>query len=59
MEKPQKPDLEMREREGRHGEIVVELTPESENRWAEYLRQMNFYRMAMGALSIEQSKHGE
>lgn len=43
----EKPTLERRERVGRYGEIVSELTPESERIWAEYLRQERLARIAI------------
>ena len=43
----EKPKLERRERIGRYGEIVIELTPESEQIWAEYLRNEQLARIAI------------
>lgn len=43
----EKPKLERRERIGQYGEIVSELTPESERIWAEYLRQERLARIAI------------
>ena len=47
MELPPKPELEQRERVGQFGEIVEELTPESEVRWAEHLRQKRLAEIAI------------
>ena len=43
----EKPTLEHRERIGAHGEIVTELTPESEQIWADYLRREQLARIAL------------
>ena len=43
----EKPKLERRERIGRYGEIVIELTPESEQIWSEYLRNEQLARIAI------------
>lgn len=43
----EKPILERRERIGQYGEIVSELTPESERIWAEYLRNERLARIAI------------
>ena len=43
----EKPTLERRERIGAYGEVVIELTPESELIWAEYLRQERLARIAI------------
>lgn len=47
MEMPPKPKLERVERKGYYGETVSELTPESELRWAKYLRELNFAKQAL------------
>ena len=39
MNLPPKPQLEYRERVGQFGEIIQELTPESEMEYTEYLRK--------------------
>lgn len=52
MEKPKKPELEKREKVGEFGEIVEELTPQSEALWAEYLRKLHF---AEAAIWLEQN----
>ena len=44
MEKPQKPELEKQQRVGEFGEIVVELTQDSERRWAKYLQDIREYK---------------
>lgn len=44
---PQKPELEKRTRKGRYGEIVEELTPQSEILWSDYLRALNIAQRAM------------
>ena len=41
------PKLERRQRPGEHGEIVDELTPESEILWTQYLRETNLARIAI------------
>ena len=43
----EKPKLEHRERVGECGEIVSELTPESEQIWSEYLRNERLARIAI------------
>ena len=43
----EKPKLEHRERIGQYGEIVIELTPESEQIWSEYLRNEQLARIAI------------
>ena len=43
----EKPTLERRERIGAYGEIVTELTPESERIWADYLRREQLARIAL------------
>lgn len=43
----EKPELERRQRVGSFGEIVEELTPESEIRWAEYLRKKRLADIAL------------
>lgn len=43
----EKPTLERRERIGAYGEIVSELTPESEQIWADYLRRERLARIAL------------
>lgn len=53
MELPPKPELEHRTRVGSYGETVVELTPESERVWAEYLRTLHFAKAAMYKMEIE------
>ena len=47
MNMPPKPELEHRQRVGQFGEIVEELTPESEIRWAEYLRRKRLAEIAI------------
>lgn len=47
MNMPPKPELERRERVGQYGEVVDELTPESEVVWAKYLRDLRFARIAI------------
>lgn len=42
-----RPKLERRQSVGQYGEIVDELTPESEARWAEYLRQQRMAKLAI------------
>jgi hypothetical protein len=46
-ELPPKPELETRERVGQFGEIVEELTPESEEKWAQYLRDRRLAEIAI------------
>ena len=43
----EKPTLEHRERIGAYGEVVIELTPESELIWADYLRRERLARIAL------------
>ena len=43
----EKPKLEKRQRVGQYGELVEELTPESEIKWAEYLRQKRIAEIAL------------
>ena len=52
----EKPKLERRERIGSYGEIVSELTPESERIWAEYLRNERLARIAIYKAQNELSK---
>ena len=47
VERPRKPELQRQERIGQYGEIVSELTPESEKEWAEYLRTLHFAKIAL------------
>lgn len=47
MEMPQKPNLEHRERIGEFGEMIDELTPESERAWTDYLRESRFAALAL------------
>lgn len=42
-----KPELSHRQRIGEFGEVVTELTPESEAAWAEYLRELHFAKVAL------------
>lgn len=42
-----KPELSHRQRIGEFGEVVTELTPESEVAWAEYLRELHFAKVAL------------
>lgn len=56
MELPPKPELEWRERPGRCGEIVRELTPDSEQRWSDYLRDLHFAKIAIRRYSEETTK---
>lgn len=49
----EKPHLERRTREGQYGEIVEELTPESERQWAEYLRLQHLAKIAMFKLEYD------
>ena len=56
MELPPKPELERRERIGQYGEIVSELTPDSEQRLAEYLRKLHFARIAIRSANEETTK---
>lgn len=44
---PPKPKLERQERIGQHGEIISELTPESEVAYAKWLRDVGFARRAL------------
>lgn len=48
-----KPKLERRERIGEHGEIVVELTQESERKWAEYLHKKHLALVALANMRRE------
>lgn len=41
----EKPTLVWRHRNGSHGEIIEELTPESEKLWSDYLTAINLARM--------------
>lgn len=43
----EKPNLERRQRVGQYGEIVSELTPESEQIWADYLHRERLARIAI------------
>ena len=52
-ELPPKPELEHRERVGEYGEIISELTPDSEHRNAEYLRTLHFAKVALYKMEIE------
>ena len=47
MELPRKPELQRQERIGEYGEVVIELTPESEKEWADYLRELHFAKVAL------------
>lgn len=47
MELPPKPELERRERVGQYGDTVSELTPDSEQRWSNYLRDLHFAKIAI------------
>jgi len=49
---PEKPELETRSRNGQFGEVVVEYTPESETKWAEYLRKKRLYAVAVAAIEL-------
>ena len=49
----EKPTLEHRERIGAYGEIVTELTPESERIWAGYLRREQLARIALYRIKHE------
>ena len=51
MELPPKPEPERRQRIGQYGEIVDELTPESEIRWANYLREKRLAEIAIRSLN--------
>ena len=53
-EMPQKPELEKRQRIGSFGEIVEELTPESEIAWADYLRRQRLADIAVWRASNEE-----
>ena len=52
----EKPTLERRERIGAYGEIVSELTPESEQIWADYLRREQLARIALYRIKHELDK---
>lgn len=47
MELPKKPALEHEYKNGQHGELIVQLTPESEILWSNYLRELNLARVAI------------
>ena len=47
VELPRKPKLEQQQKIGQYGEIVVELTSESEILWSNYLRQLHFVKAAL------------
>lgn len=50
MELPPKPELERRVR--MEGEVtVIELTPESEQIWSDYLRKLHFAKIALRSLN--------
>lgn len=51
MELPQKPQLEHQQRVGQYGEIVIELTPESEAAYSKYLRDLHFAKIAIRSLN--------
>lgn len=55
----EKPTLEHRERIGSYGEIVSELTPESERIWAEYIRNERLARIAIHKAQNELDKEAE
>ena len=55
----EKPTLERRERIGAYGEVVSELTPESEQIWADYLRRERLARMALYRTQNELDKNGD
>ena len=59
MRLPERPQLEHRQREGRFGEVVEELTPESEKIWAEYLRNLHFAKAAIFNMEIEKQDEEE
>ena len=54
MELPPKPELERRERVGQFGEIVSELTPESEVLWANYIRDLHLAKIALNRMTYEE-----
>lgn len=56
MELPPKPELERRQRVGQYGEIVDELAPESEQRWAAYLRELRLAKIAIRRVNEETTK---
>ncbi len=56
MELPPKPELEWRERAGQYGEIVSELTPNSEQQWSDYLRDLHFAKIAIRRYNEETTK---
>lgn len=43
----ERPELERRERTGQYGETIIELTPESEQAWSEYLRKITLAKIAL------------
>lgn len=48
MEKlPPKPKLERQEKIGNHGEVVSQLTPESEAAYAKWLRDVHFAKRSL------------
>ena len=47
IERPQKPNLEYQEHLDSQGVIVRSLTPESELKWSNYLREDHFARQAL------------
>ena len=55
----EKPTLERRERIGAYGEIVSELTPESEQIWADYLRRERLARIALYRTEHELDNSGD
>lgn len=47
MELPPKPKLDYRERNGTYGELIRELTPESEIVWSRYLTELHLAKAAI------------
>lgn len=47
MELPKKPSLEYEEKTGQHGEIIQQLTPESERIWSNYLTELAVAKRAL------------
>lgn len=58
-ELPPKPELERRERIGQYGEVVSELTPESEILWANYLRDLHFAKIALRRYNEETTENSD
>lgn len=59
MEKPSKPELDYRQKNGSYGEVIVQLTDDSEKEWSEYMRNLNSYRRSMGSLALGETMNAD